>query len=162
MGTHAGHDNPGHDNPALGILVVTVAAIIFGLGVLAVQEWTPLMRTLENAVQASPAPQATPAPGVCRRCGVIESVRSLDRTEAGRMSGITVRGLGDDLMSVLALAAGALVGNRLRAEAPAATGQEVTVRFEDGSSRVLRSASAREWEPGERVKVIHGRVFPNS
>jgi Na+/H+-dicarboxylate symporter len=156
MATHAGRDNP-----ALGILVVTVAAVIFGLVVLAVQEWTPLMRALESAVQSGAEPQSTPAASACRRCGVVESVRRLDRAELGRASGITVRGLGDDLMSVLALAAGALVGNRLQPEAVPVTVHEITVRFEDGSSRVLIAVDAREWEPGDRVRVIQGRIFPN-
>jgi Na+/H+-dicarboxylate symporter len=149
------------DDSALGILVVTLAAVAFGLAIVAVQEWTPWMRSLEKAVQTTQGPASTPAASVCRRCGIIESVRSMDKAELGRAAAVTVRGLGDDLMSVLALAAGALVGNRLQPEA-AATIHEITVRFEDGSSRVLRSVGAREWALGDRVKVIQGRIYPNS
>jgi len=149
-----------HGNPALGILVVTVAAVAFGLAIVAVQEWTPLMRDIEKAVPTAPGLGSTPAASGCRSCGVIESVRSMDRAEVGR-TGVTVRGLGDDLMSVLGLVAGALVGNRLQPGASAPVIHEVTVRLEDGSSRVLRTDGAREWELGDRVKVIQGRIFPN-
>jgi hypothetical protein len=38
---------------------------------------------------------------------------------------------------------------------------EVTVRFEDGSSRVLTSVGTRAWVRGDRVKVIRGRIEPN-
>jgi outer membrane lipoprotein SlyB len=152
------------DAPALGILVVTLAAVAFGLAIVAVQEWTPWVRGLEKAVQTtlSPTSASTPAISVCRPCGIIESVRSMDKADLGRAAAVTVRGLGDDLMSVLALVAGALVGNRFQPEAAAATIHEITVRFEDGSSRVLRSVGAREWELGDRVKVIQGRIYRNS
>ena len=157
METHA---NP--DAPAMGILVVTLAAVAFGLAIVAVQEWKPWLLGLEKTVETTQKPASTLAGSVCRPCGIIESVRSMDKTELGRAAAVTVRGVGDDLMSVLALAAGALVGNRLRPEAAAATIHEVTVRFEDGSSRVLRSVGAREWELGDRVKVVQGRIYRNN
>jgi hypothetical protein len=150
-----------HDDPALGILIVTIAAVLFGLAIVALQEWTPLLRGLESAIPTARGPESTPASGVCLRCGVIESVRSMDKAELRRASGVTVRGSGDELMLVLSVVAAALVGNRLRPEARAATLHEVTVRFEDGSSRVVESAGASRWERGDRVKVIHGRIHPN-
>jgi len=157
MVTHANRDNP-----ALGLLVVTVAAVAFGLAVVAVQEWTPLMRDLEKTVQVTQGPESTPVADVCRWCGVVESVRSMDRAEVGRASGVTVRGSGDELMLVLSVVAGALVGNRFQPAAGAATIQEVTVRFEDGSSRVLESIGASSWERGDRVKVVRDRIQPHT
>jgi outer membrane lipoprotein SlyB len=65
-------------------------------------------------------------------------------------------------MLVLSVVAGALVGNRFRPEASPATIHEITVRFEDGSRRVLRSVDARQWDPGDRVKVVQGRIYPNT
>lgn len=158
MQTHAKHDDP-----ALGILVVTLAAVAFGLAIVALQEWTPLMRSLESAVQTTRGPEPAPAASVCRSCGVIESIRSMETAEVRRASGVTLRGSGDDLMLVLSVVAGALVGNRLRPPAGnAAPIQEITVRLDDGSSRILNSADASAWERGDRVKVIHGRIHPNS
>ena len=153
MVTHANRDNP-----ALGLLVVTVAAVAFGLAIVALQEWTPLMHNVEKAVETANGPESTPAAGACRWCGVIESVRSMDKAEVGR---VTVRGSGDELMLVLSVVAGALVGNRFQPAAGAATIQEVTVRFEDGSSRVLKSG-ASSWERGDRVKVVRDRIQPNT
>src|SRR5262245_41791561 len=98
MQTHAKNDDP-----ALGILVVTLAAVAFGLAIVALQEWTPLLRSLESAVQTTRGPEATPAASVCHSCGVIESIRSMETAEVRRASGVTLRGSGDDLMLVLSV-----------------------------------------------------------
>ena len=74
---------------------------------------------------------------------------------------MAARDLGDDLTTVLAVVASALTGNRFAEEPKATSVYEVTVRFEDGSSRVLTSVGTRAWVRGDRVKVIRGRIEPN-
>ncbi|MGE5096759.1 MAG: hypothetical protein ACM3SO_16605, partial [Betaproteobacteria bacterium] len=36
---------------------------------------------------------------------------------------------------------------------------EVRIRFEDGSTRTLRSAAPSPWHVGDRVRVEHGRIL---
>lgn len=77
----------------------------------------------------------------------------------GSRSGIALRGLGDDFMSVLALAAGALAGNRFRPEPGTTAIHEITVRFDDDTTRILRIAGGPDWRRGDHVRVIQGRIF---
>ena len=62
-------------------------------------------------------------------------------------------------MSVLALAAGALVGNRLRPEPGATAMHEITVRFDDDTTQVIRIAGETGWQSGDHVRVIQGRIY---
>jgi len=39
---------------------------------------------------------------------------------------------------------------------------DITVRFEDGSSRVFHEENASAWRTGDRVKVINGVIRSNS
>jgi len=39
---------------------------------------------------------------------------------------------------------------------------EITIRFEDGSTRVLTEANPPAWRPGDRVRVVDGQVRPNA
>jgi hypothetical protein len=60
-------------------------------------------------------------------------------------------------MSVLVVTMGALTGTRFpHGVAPSV--QEITVRFDDGSSDVVKMAGEPKWERGDRVKVIQGRI----
>jgi hypothetical protein len=45
---------------------------------------------------------------------------------------------------------------------PAESSREITVRLDDGSSRVIVDANPAAWRPGERVMVIDGRVGPGA
>ena len=132
-------------DPADSIIVLAAMALALVLGFLAMLDWAPLHGT------GSPGAQSFAAASVCRRCGVIESVSSMDTARIGSTAGVAIRGFGDELMSVLALVAGALIGNLNTANKTAI--QEVTVRFEDGTMRVFRIAGGPRWQSGDRVKV---------
>ena len=141
----------------MGILMLTIAAAVLGAGIVAVQEWRPLAGIQEKAPQ-SEAGRGSLSASACRRCGVIESVRGTERPGAPG-PGVTLRGVGDDLMSVLVVTMAALTGTRFpHGVAPAI--QEITVRFDDGSSDVMKIAGEPKWERGDRVRVIQGRIHP--
>jgi outer membrane lipoprotein SlyB len=69
---------------------------------------------------------------------------------------------GGNLMTVLGVVIGALTGNRFEEAATSTALHLVTVQFDDGSSRVLTSAGTPAWAPGDRVKVINGRILSNA
>jgi len=64
------------------------------------------------------------------------------------------------LTNVVGLLLVALDGRAVRQATGPVTVHEVTVRFDDGSSRVLTEVTSRARQAGERVKVVNGRIAP--
>lgn len=100
----------------------------------------------------------------CGRCGLIEAVREVgigravsDRTLAGAALAQQLGGF-STITNVLGLAVIALSG-KLDADGVPAKLFETTVRFADGSLRVLTEVNPPERKPGDMVKVISGRIF---
>jgi hypothetical protein len=88
----------------------------------------------------------------CRVCGVVEDVR---KVKLGNLDyGVTAVSV-EGLTMVLTL-----LGDKLSARP--ANIYEVVVRLDDGSTRVLRQVTPPGWKPGDRVKVVMGRVGPVS
>ena len=80
----------------------------------------------------------------CGECGFIESTREMGHGDA-----------------IPIIAAGRPVAeNRNRTPLRSAS-REITVRLEDGSSRVIVDSSSGRWRRGERVIVIGGIDEPN-
>lgn len=95
---------------------------------------------------------AARAPFACRVCGVVEDVREVTLGEFKHKVS-TVSGEG------IAIFLGVLNGNLSNAPIKI---YEVAVRLQDGSMRVLREATLPDWLPGDHVKVMAGRIRPNS
>lgn len=121
-----------------------------------------------SSYAAAPAP--APAPAICRSCGVVESVRTIkQRAEGsglGAAGGAILGGLlgnqigsgsGRKVATVAGAVGGAVVGNQVEGNMKASTHYEVRVRMEDGKVRTINS-SAANWQPGEAVKVVKGRL----
>ena len=87
----------------------------------------------------------------CGNCGVIEDVRE-SRSAASRHEAATVPG---GRAGVVVLILGALGGN-FRID-PVKI-YEVEVRMQDGSLRTFQSAAPPARKPGDRVKVVRGRI----
>lgn len=126
---------------------------------------TPPVRTASNA----------PAKLACAECGVIESVREVQHqgqsTLLGTVGGAVVGGLlgnqigsgrGRTAATVAGAVGGTIAGNEIEKRVNTTKGYEITVRFEDGSSRVINAASAPTWRTGDRVKVVDGVIQSNS
>jgi hypothetical protein len=101
----------------------------------------------------------------CGRCGLIEAVREVhigravsDRTVAGAALAQQLGGF-SSVTNILGLAVVALAGKLEDADAGTATFFETTVRFADGSLRILTEMNTPSRKPGDMVKVIGGRIF---
>jgi len=124
-------------------------------------------------VRTAPAPVA--AVSTCAECGVIESVREI--AEKGKGSGIgavggaVVGGLlgnqvgggrGQDVMTVVGAVGGAVAGNEVEKRVKTTKRYEVTVRLNDGSSRVISEANLPSWHIGDKVKIVNGAIQSNA
>lgn len=182
------------------LLGAGVAVIIFSaVGIAAVMGWIPISTSSPGptgeppkaAQQASavppkpasarhqqpPAQVAANAPARvrCAECGVVESVREIEK--AGEASGLGAvaggvvggvvgnqvgGGRGRDAMTVIGAVGGAVAGNQIEKKAKATKVYEVTIRFEDGSVRTVTEPNAPTWRQGDRVKVINGQIQANA
>lgn len=110
----------------------------------------------------------------CIECGVVESVRQVEQhgegTGLGAAGGAVVGGLlgnqvgggrGKELMTVVGAVGGAVAGNQIEKQVKSTTAYEITVRFNDGSSRMFAS-SAANWRSGDKVRVVNGSLQSNA
>lgn len=118
--------------------------------------------TFRPEIAIATGSRAVPASGACGRCGVIESVRPMKRTLNPPGVASVSEGRAGEVIAVLHVIMNAIVGNSLSAASRPAQSYEVVVRFYDGSTRTLAQAGAPSWSPGDRVKVINGRIKPGT
>lgn len=118
-----------------------------------------------------PAPRAEPVKPLCYDCGVIESVREIEKKGEGSGLGAAVGGVaggllgrqtgggrGKDVMTVLGAIGGAFAGNAVEKNVKTAKSYEIAIRFDDGSSRLLTQDNPPAWRPGERVRVVNSVI----
>ncbi|HXM84152.1 MAG TPA: glycine zipper 2TM domain-containing protein [Burkholderiales bacterium] len=172
--------------------VAGIALIVFcGAGVAAFMGWTtssagkpaepsvvgkidkPL--TVERARAAPTTSARTPVAAICAECGVIQSVREIDGkgegSGLGAAGGAVVGGLlgnqvgqgdGRKIATVIGAVGGAVAGNEIEKRVKTTKSYEITVRFDDGTSRVFTEANAPSWRNGDKVKVINGVIQSNA
>jgi outer membrane lipoprotein SlyB len=118
---------------------------------------------------------STPSKWRCAECGVVQSVREIETkgegSGVGAVGGAVVGGLlghqvgggrGQDVATVVGVVGGAVAGNEVEKRVKSGKSYEITVRLEDGSSRVVHEATAPSWRTGDRVKVIGGVIQSNA
>jgi len=161
-----------------------IALIVFcAAGVAAFVGWIPGSaakpgepRVAEKALAAPRA--AAPRPRVaaaCAECGVVQSVQEIDTkgegSGIGAVGGAVVGGVlgnqvghgdGRKVATVIGAVGGAVAGNEIEKHVKSTKSFAVTVRFEDGSSRVITEPGSTTWRAGDRVKVIGGVIQSNS
>ncbi len=111
----------------------------------------------------------------CADCGVIESVREIATKGAGSgigaVGGAVVGGVlgnqvgggrGQDVMTVVGAVGGALAGNEVEKRVKSTKSYEITVRFDDGTSRVFTETNTPTWRVGDKIKVINGMIQSNA
>ncbi len=124
--------------------------------------------------EPEPAPvqvAAAPVEPVCEACGVVESIREIkkrgDGTGIGAIGGAVVGGLvgnqfgggtGKKIITVAGAVGGAFAGHQIEKEVKATKSYEITVRLDDGSTRVVNAATAPSWQAGDKVKLVNGRI----
>jgi len=130
------HENSSH---ALGI----ITGIVIAAGFAMFAAWFALLLLEERR----PAPGQGAETYSCRICGVVERVSELEPAPRQQLEGSSAEG------TVILLAA---LGGA-RASRPARI-YETSVVHDDGTVRVLQDWGAPHWKPGDRVRVIKGRV----
>ena len=115
-----------------------------------------------------------PTRAKCAECGVIESTREVEKrgegTGIGAVGGAVVGGIlgnqvgsgrGNTAATAIGAVGGAVAGNEIEKRVKSTKGYEVTVRFDDGSSRMISEANAPAWRTGDHVKVVAGVIQAN-
>jgi outer membrane lipoprotein SlyB len=125
-------------------------------------------------VRHQPAPAPAPERSVCNNCGVIESVREIktraEGSGVGAAGGAVLGGLlgnqvggghGRQLATVAGAIGGAVAGNQIEGHVKASTSYDVTVRMENGESRVIHQTSQPNWSTGSQVRIVDGAIRSN-
>jgi outer membrane lipoprotein SlyB len=115
------------------------------------------------------APVYTQAPAICRDCGTIESVREIAKEGEGSGLGAVAGGViggvlgnqvgngrGRDVATVAGAIGGAFAGHQIEKSQKKVVDYQITVRFEDGTSRVFHQDTAPAWRSGDRVRIENG------
>jgi len=125
--------------------------------------------------QAPAAPVATPRPVVQPgTLATVQAVREVkdkgDATALGPIAGgIAGAVLGNQIgkghgsqkvITVLGAAGGAFAGHEIEKQARGTTHWEVDVRRDDGAAETVRSDVAPSYQPGQRVRLIDGKLQP--
>ena len=130
---------------------------------------------------AEPAPYAPPPVAaveppkpICRECGVIESVRAVQKQDApsgvgaaagGVLGGVVGHqvgsGRGRDLMTVVGAVGGAIAGHQVEKARKTTTIYEINVRFEDGTSQRITQGEPPVFREGDRVRMVNGALRGN-
>jgi outer membrane lipoprotein SlyB len=165
-----------------------IALVVFcGAGFAALMGWIPgsvgkpaeasLAAKSDRArsvAKAAPAAK-TPVVAICSECGVVQSVHEIDTkgkgSGIGAVGGAVVGGVagnqvghgdGRKIATVIGAVGGAVVGNEIEKHVKSGKSYEITVRFEDGSSRVVTEHDATAWRAGDKVKVLDGVIHSNA
>jgi len=147
-----------------------VTAFAMGILVTALSGCQKQGGSAEHAANVTTQAQAN-----CAECGVIDSIREVttkgEGSGLGVVGGAVVGGLlgnqvgagsGKDAATVVGAVGGAVAGNQIEKSVKSTKSYDITVRFEDGSSRVFHEENAPAWRPGDRVKVINGVIRSNN
>lgn len=127
------------------------------------------------AVSEPAVPARVAAHVTCAECGVIESVRAIEAkglgSGLGAVGGAVVGGLlgnqvgagrGQNVMTVVGAVGGAVAGNEVEKRVKSTEHYEITVRLNDGSSRVISEAGQPVWRTGDKVKLVNGAIQSNA
>lgn len=140
----------------------------------AASEITPAPRqeSAPFAVSRAPTPVAATLPAICRECGIVESVQEVPVEAKGSGGGAIAggivggvignqigRGATRDIATVLGAVGGAFAGNHIEKSAKESKRYDVTVRFEDGSTRTFSGDTPPAWHGGDRVKLQNGTLI---
>lgn len=145
-------------------------------GEMAGKEEKTAKKTTQTAVPAKaktpPAQVASSAPvAKCGNCGVIESVREIaakgEGSGLGAAGGAVVGGVlghqvgggtGKQIATVIGAVGGAVAGNEVEKRVKATKSYDISVRLDDGSTRVINETNPPSWRAGDRVRIIDGSI----
>jgi outer membrane lipoprotein SlyB len=121
------------------------------------------------------ASSATVAKAICASCGVVQSVREVEKagegTGIGAVGGAVVGGVvgnqfgggsGKKILTVAGAVGGGVAGHQIEKKVRATKSYEISVRFENGTTQVFSEANPPSWKSGDKVKLIDGKLQPNN
>ena len=138
-------------------------------------------RDFDDAPRVAQAPAMQPAPAVetpkpipAGQLGMVESVREVG--VPGKTQGIGAAGgvgigailgnkIGEStgnkgLITVIGAVGGGVLGNEIEKRQRETKQWEISVRFDDGSTKTLSSPSRPYWNAGDRVRMLDGKLQP--
>ena len=118
------------------------------------------------------AANSAPVRQICESCGVVESVRAVERqaeqgSGLGAVAGAVLGGVlgnqvgggnGRTLATVAGAVGGGYAGNTIEKRTHTTTTYEVRVKMENGNTRTFTPSTQPEWHAGDRVRVNDGRL----
>jgi outer membrane lipoprotein SlyB len=134
-------------------------------------EHSPAPATATQTAQVAAQPAPPPAPAICMNCGTVDNIREVTQkgegTGVGAVGGAVVGGLignqfgggsGKTAMTVVGAVGGGVAGHQVEKHVRSTKRYEMTVRFEDGSTRVFNYDTMPAWRIGDRVKLDNGVI----
>lgn len=119
----------------------------------------------------APAPAMPEPPPISRDWAVVDSVREVKTEGApsavGTVGGAVLGGVlghqmgkgnGRDVGTVLGAIGGALGGRAIESQVRSVVRYDLTVRFEDGTTRTFSRNQPWGWQVGERVHLVNGQL----
>ena len=137
--------------------------VLSGVGVAALTGVLPGSQA-EKAAEAPVPPKKE-----CVDCGIVESVRLVERKGEGTGLGAVVGGVagavvgreiadGRDAGTVLGAAGGAIAGHQIERHARTTKHYEVQVRMPDGKTKTVRYGTRPSWKSGDKVRLQDGKL----
>jgi hypothetical protein len=121
------------------------------------------------AACAGPSPQAS-----ISGAGRVNAIQESQQVSQGKSAGASIGGAlvggaigslfgggsGKTIMTAVGATAGGVAANSAVSNSGSNTVWDVSIRFEDGIDRVIRTTQPPPFRPGDRVRVINGAIMP--
>ena len=115
-------------------------------------------RRRRSAATAAPSKQCAKS---ARRPKAAVSARSPAASSAACSATRSVSGKGNTAATIVGAVGGAVAGHQTEKYVRAEKQLQVTVRFEDGSTRTVAQEGGSRWQVGDRVRLNNGSLLPN-
>jgi outer membrane lipoprotein SlyB len=140
------------------------------------EEKAPAPKPIARKPAPKPAEQvALNQPKLCRDCGVIEAVNTVQAPSdtkgvLGAIAGGVVGGVlghqvgggrGNDVATAAGAIGGAVAGNQIEKKFRKKTEYDVVVRLEDNTAQTVHFQTEPGFQIGERVKLVNGQIVRN-
>ena len=129
--------------------------------------WLPSAALAQNP--SSTAPSAAPATDSCATCGVVESVRYVEKQGKGSGVGAIAGGVlggvlghqigsghGNTAATIAGAGVGAYAGNQVEKNAKKKSYYVVSVRLDNGRHQSVTQGARPGVREGDRVKIVNG------
>ena len=168
---------------AIAVILFSVLSIVTILGYLPSAISAEKPPVTKQAASSAPTPRREPRlvpdgmkpAAVCSNCGIVESIRVINRSGPGTEPGIVVgeptgmlmgnrfgRNSGRAFMTGLGDAGGSYAASAVEHNARRSTCFEILIRLDNGRVNATYGASDAPFAVGDRVRVINGTVVPQS